>query len=333
MMDANQTQQLFFNHIKSKLPLHLSFVDEIAEDLKISNDSAYRRIRGEKPITLDEMVVLCSKYQVSIDRFLKLESNAVIFSVDKVDRLSYGFNKYLEFVLSSLKFFNMLENPTIVFYFKDIPFLHFLPFAELTAFKFFFWKRTLIGYPELAKQQFYLEEADVETLETSKKIMDVYTQTPCVDIWNEESINITIKQIEFYRQSNVFASKELLLKVYSQLEDSLNHMEMQAEAGRKFKYGQTATYNDGAKYDVFINECLTGDNTVYVQSGEKQITFINHNGLNYMSTQDKAFCDYTYKHLQNIMRKSTHISVVGEKERSMFFNTLREKIYEKKKTI
>lgn len=31
------------------------------------------------------------------------------------------------------------------------------------------------------------------------------------------------------------------------------------------------------------------------------------------------------------MRKSTHISVVGQKERSMFFNTLRSKIYEHKK--
>jgi len=332
-MDANQTQQLFFNHIKTKLPLHLSFVDEMAEDLNISNDSAYRRIRGEKPITLEEMVVLCSKYRVSIDRFLQLESNAVIFSVDKVDHLSYGFNKYLEFVLSNLKFFNGLENPTIIFYFKDIPVLHFLPFAELTAFKFFFWKRTLMGYPELAKQQFYGEEADVETLEISKNIMDMYNQTPCIDIWNEESINITIKQIEFYRQSNVFASKQLLLKVYSQLEEALDHMEMQAEAGRKFNYGQTAAHNGGAKYDVYINECLIGDNTVYVQGGEKQIAFINHNGLNFMSTQDKTFCDYTYKHLQNIMRKSALISVAGEKERSMFFNTLRGKIHEKKKNI
>ena len=52
-MDVNQTQQLFFNHIKSKLPLHISFVDEVAELLNISNNSAYRRIRGERPIGFD----------------------------------------------------------------------------------------------------------------------------------------------------------------------------------------------------------------------------------------------------------------------------------------
>jgi hypothetical protein len=332
-MDANQTQQLFFNHIKSKLPVHLSFVDEMAEDLNISNDSAYRRIRGEKPITLEEMSVLCRKYRLSADRFFQLESNAVIFSVDKVDHLSFGFNTYLDFVLSNLKLFKLLENATIIFYFKDIPIFHYMPFPELSAFKFFFWKRTLMGYPELARQQFNGEEADVETLETSKKIIDVYAQIPCIDIWNEESINITIKQIEFYRQSNVFASRDLLLKVYSQLEEALDQLEMQAEAGRKFSYGQPVSPNSGASYDVFINECLIGDNTIYAQGGEKQITFINHNGLNFMSTQDKAFCDYTYKHLQNIMKKSAHISVVGEKERSIFFNALREKIYKQKKNI
>ncbi|MGZ3753403.1 MAG: helix-turn-helix domain-containing protein [Mucilaginibacter sp.] len=69
-MDSSQTQQLFFNHIRSKLPSHLSFVDEVAELLNISNDSAYRRIRGEKPLGLDEVQVLCNKHHVSLDQLL-----------------------------------------------------------------------------------------------------------------------------------------------------------------------------------------------------------------------------------------------------------------------
>ena len=40
-----------------------------------------------------------------------------------------------------------------------------MQFPELSAFKFFFWKRTLIGYPELSKQQFNGEEPDKETAE------------------------------------------------------------------------------------------------------------------------------------------------------------------------
>jgi hypothetical protein len=123
-----------------------------------------------------------------------------------------------------------------------------------------------------------------------------------------------------------------LLKVYSQLEELLNHLELQAETGKKFLYNQHPT-PDSARFDMYINECLIGDNAIFVQSDEKQISILNHNGLNFISTQDKSFCDYTFKNLQNIIRKSSHISLVGEKDRSVFFNKLREKIYKRKRNL
>ena len=67
-------QQVFFNHIKSLIPPHISFVDDVAEVLNISNDSAYRRIRGEKPIGFEEIKKLCVKYHISLDQLLQLDS-------------------------------------------------------------------------------------------------------------------------------------------------------------------------------------------------------------------------------------------------------------------
>ena len=90
MMDNNHSQQQFFNHIKSKLPVHLSLVDEVAELLNISNDSAYRLIRGEKPIGLDEIQMLCNKYQVSLDQLLQIQTNTVIFAGNKVEPLTFN---------------------------------------------------------------------------------------------------------------------------------------------------------------------------------------------------------------------------------------------------
>lgn len=43
------------------------------------------------------------------------------------------------------------------------------------AFKFFFWKRSLLGYSELARQRFNGEEADAEAIETAGKIYELYT--------------------------------------------------------------------------------------------------------------------------------------------------------------
>ncbi len=71
-MDPLSAQQSFFQHIKSILPVHLSLIDAIAEVLSITNDSVYRRIRGEKPITLDEAAKLAAHFKISLDQFLWL---------------------------------------------------------------------------------------------------------------------------------------------------------------------------------------------------------------------------------------------------------------------
>ncbi|MFI5159543.1 MAG: hypothetical protein ACHQF4_11800 [Sphingobacteriales bacterium] len=329
-MEVNPTQQLFFNHIRSKMPPHLSFVDEMAGLLNISNDSAYRRIRGEKPMGLDEMQVLCNKYHVSLDQLLQIQTNAVIFSGNKVDTTNFRFNDYLNDVANNLMLFKALPGAKMYFFTKDLPIFHFMQFPELSAFKFFFWKRTIISEPELARMQFTGKETDDETVETAKKIIELYTELPSIELWSEESVHITIRQIEYYRQSNIFADKDILIKVYAQLEELLDHIERQAETGKKFLYSRP-NVPDGARYDLYINECLIGDNTIFVESNDRQITVLNHNGLNFISTQDKSFCDYTLKNLQNIMRRSTPISLTGEKDRSIFFNSLREKIYDRKK--
>jgi len=330
-MDANQAQTSFFNHIKSKVPPHLSFVDEVAGLLNISNDSAYRRIRGEKPIGLDEIQLLCNEYRISLDQLLQIQTSTVIFSGNKVDTDTFVFNEYLKDMANNLGFFNRLSNPQMFFVTKDIPPFYFMQFAELRAFKFFFWKRTLIGHPELAKQQFNGEE-DEEASGSVNRIVELYNSIHSIELWSEESVNVTIRQIEFYRRSNVFTNKDILLKVYSQLEELLNHLELQAETGKKFLYNQHPAPNS-AQFDMYINECLIGDNAIFVLSDEKQIAILNHNGLNFISTQDKSFCDYTFKNLQNIIRKSSHISLVGEKDRSAFFNKLREKIYKRKRNL
>lgn len=312
--------------------MHISLVDEVAELLNISNDSAYRRIRGEKPLGLDELQVLCNKFQVSLDQLLHIQNNTVIFSGNRIDKDTFNLTQYLQYVASQLAMIKSIAGSHFYFYNKDIPIFHFMPFPALSAFKFFFWKRTVIGYPELTKQQFAGGENDADNVEAGKKMIELYSQIPSTEIWNEESVHATIRQIEFYRQSNIFTDNQVVLKVYQELENLLTHIELQAESGKKFLHNQQISSTAGS-YDIYINECLIGDNTIYVKGDNRQITFLNHNGLNFLGTQDKSFCDYTFMNLQNIMKKSTLISRASEKERSMFFNTLREKIHERMKTI
>jgi len=92
-MDSNHPQQAFFNHIRFKLPPYISLAEEVADLLNVSNDSAYRRIRGDTPLGLDEIQVLCIKYQVSLDQLLQIDTNTVIFSGNNVNSTSFNFIK------------------------------------------------------------------------------------------------------------------------------------------------------------------------------------------------------------------------------------------------
>lgn len=72
-------QKALFESIGSSLPPHLSLVDEIAELLNLSTDSAYRRIRGDKVLSLDEAEMLALHFNISLDNLMGITPDAVTF--------------------------------------------------------------------------------------------------------------------------------------------------------------------------------------------------------------------------------------------------------------
>lgn len=71
-MDTETLQQKLFAEIKRKAVNTSSVVDEIAGLLQISTGSAYRRLRGEKVISIDELYKLCTYYKISLDGLLNI---------------------------------------------------------------------------------------------------------------------------------------------------------------------------------------------------------------------------------------------------------------------
>ena len=65
-------QKTIFKEITKKLTGHQQLVDVVSEVLGKSSDSAYRRIRGEKELTLSESVKLCFHFDISLDSMLKM---------------------------------------------------------------------------------------------------------------------------------------------------------------------------------------------------------------------------------------------------------------------
>lgn len=324
-MESNNSQLQFFQHIKSILPDHISFVDEIAGLLNISNDSAYRRIRAEKHISLDEMQKLASHFRISIDQFLHLQSDSYIFSGDLSGPGQLGFEKWLESVLKQLTLISSFSHRHLYYLAKDIPIMDQFMIPELLAFKSFLWRRSILQYDDMKGMKFSLKDADTGHQEMARKIVDAYLKIPTTEIWNLESINSTIRQIEFYREANMFVNEEEVKKIYLGLLRLLDHLEQQAETGLKFRPGDSSS-TATSEYHLFWNDLVTADNTLLAEMDLKKITFLNHSVINYIYTTDIKFNTFMHDNMQNLVKRSTQLSKVGEKERYQFFNRLRDKM-------
>lgn len=322
-------QTLFFTHIRQHLPGHISLVDEVADTLSISNDSAYRRIRGDKPLSFDEIQKLAIRFNVSLDQFLHLQGNTVTFSGSYIDRENFDLENYLQGIVNQLTLFSLAQKKELFYLNKDFPIFHLFMFPELAAFKCYFWSRYNLNYSQFNKGQFLIEDFIPLLENQGKKISNLYLNIPSTEVWNLDCINTTIRQINFYRESKAFTSRADIFTVFNCLEKLVDHVEAQAARGFKFPYQKP--HEAAAPYQVFINHFFLGDNMVLAEVDHTKQVFLNHNVINYLATTDSKFIEYTFQTLHTLLQKSTLISEVGEQERENFFDSLRERIVEMKK--
>ncbi len=324
-MEHQDIQTVFFQHIKNTLPPHLSFVDEIAEILQISNDSAYRRIRGEKQLSFEEIKKLCSFFKISLDQLLNLNSDSIVFSGKFINPETFNYETYMQGLLGLMNMIQSFEQKEMYYLSKDIPLFYYYMFPEIGCFKNFAWLKTLLHFPEYQNQKFSFESYMDKYKPTAEKIAEQYVQVPSVEIMNADNILTTLRQIEYYKDSHLFQKEEDVETVYNSLEQMVNHMELQASEGKKFMRGKQPTAQS-TDYKLFVNEFIIGDNSFLIILNQAKMAVLTHSSLNPIITRDQNFGNYTYDNIKNLLRKSSLISGVGERERAMFFNLIRARI-------
>ena len=325
-MEGSEVQLQFFNYLKSILPRHVSLVDTVTNILNLSQDSVYRRIRGETPLPLGELKLLCEKYNISLDQVLQLKNNSIVFRDPSMDMDDKDFGLYLKGIIQQLNHLNSFSKKEMFYLSKDLPIFYFFHFPELAAFKMFFWIKSIFHHPDYRGKNFSIAEYPYrDYFLLGQQIIKLYNEIPSVEILNLESINSTIRQIEHYRDSGFFESKEDLETVVNSMDMLLQHIQKQVEKGQKFVYGAgEAGYRASIKF--YINEVILGNNTILFEMDGKRLSFINHIVLHYLITADEKFCARVFQNFHTLVASSTLISETGEKERNRFFKSLRERV-------
>jgi hypothetical protein len=146
-------------------------------------------------------------------------------------------------------------------------------------------------------------------------------QTPSAEIWNDETPNSTLRQIEYYYDAGMLENAGVAQQLLDGLEALIGHIQQQAYRGFKLRNGV-----EQSLYELYFNEILLLDNTIFVEADGVSHVLFSYNATDYLYTTDTAFGTEVRTWLHAQRSKSALISRVSEKERNRFFNKIYNRI-------
>lgn len=334
MVPKENIQSSFLNQVRSKLPPTISLADELAEVLSVSRDSAYRRIRGETLLSLDEVKKLCDHFSISLDHALSPSSEMITFQLRSRNSENFTFQKWLQSIHENLYMISQFPEKELIYHAKDLPIFHFFQYPMLSAFKMYFWAKTFgmnnNGKGSTLAEKFHARIIPEELMSLGRRVWDKYASIASAEILSPEALTATLRNIEFAVDCGFFNDPKDAARLCNECYTLLENLSKQAEVGRK---GSAPTFEDGGKYDLYHNELLIGDNSVLFKMGEKRVSFILANNFDILTTSQEFFCQQAERHIDNLISRSTQISTGALKERVKFFNKVRDRVAETLKVV
>lgn len=311
----SEIQSYFMNRFKHMLPPGMGLAEEMAALLDISTDSAYRRIRGETELTLDEIYRITKKYAISMDEVFSNHGGTVTFAYTKLTDSVENFEAYLTRLYTHLKTVNKFENKKIYYVAEEIPMFYSFFSEKLTDFKLFYWQRSVLNIPEYQTTKFEYGIVPRHLVNIAHSSYQEYLTIPSLEVWTDETVYTGLKQIRFYLESGLL-TKTTAIELLEEYRRMIEMVHKTAESGRKNISDKTETYT------LYCSDVVLGTNCIYAIMGESKFSYISFNSINSLTTSNPEFCEETEHWMRNLEKKSTLISGISEKQRYKFFSQM-----------
>ena len=315
-------QELFIQTLKDKSNNSTSFVDEIADILDIGYDAAYRRINLKTSLSLEEGVKLAKHYNISLNNLFEVGNpNTIVTELSPPINDLKGLETWILESMGHISALKKIKNAQFIYSSKDIPLFHTLTDSLLTRYKMYVWLKDL--NVEMAKSKISFDEW-VETipeslLKNAFELGEIYKHTNIIELWSDNTINGTIQQVLYYFEAGL-VSKNLALRICDDIHEVINHVEKQTidqSIGGQNNTNSFMLY----KCDLHM---LT--NTIMVVTPFGKMFFSPFTVLSYFKIQHKETCDMMYEFLQKQMSNSKLLATSGERDRTLFFKKVHQKI-------
>lgn len=310
----------FLDRLKRAIPSNASLPAEMSDLLEISMDSAYRRLRGDTPLSFEEAVLLSEQFQVPLHSE-KAVSGSVQFSYVPLESTIDSYLKFLRGVNDNLIRLRKMEGVRLFYCSQDIPIFHNIYYGHLGSFKQFYWMKSILNVEELRSVSFNPQALPQELHDLSTSIFENYAHIPSTELWSFSTLGSTLRQVKYYWDSGLITTVAEGLLIIKDLEQLLNDMEQYALTGFKLVNGEQA-----GEHQLYLSEIELTTNSAMVSIEEQTIVFLSHHTFNMMQTAQSAYGNETKSWFKGMLNRATLISTVGEKHRFQFFKSAREQI-------
>lgn len=320
-----ETQNLFFERLKERLPENYSLVDSVVDAIGCSKDAAYRRMRGETALSIDETVTLAKTFNLSLNELSSQSDQSVVFRRGKHIHTVDDYRVYLQESLVQLE--QIAATKHHMYYLaKDIPIFYQFAFPHLGAFKIYVWMKSVYNLEKLNGENYALKDVPADMLELAHKQWEVYSRLNTTEIWNDTTVLSLINQLEYYYEAGLLASREEALKIVEDFHAMMKVIYRQALSQQKI-HAHNHEESSSATYAMYYHEILLMDNHILAEFKEDlRYYFVPYAGLNYMHTTDHDMTQDVKAYLDQATKKSSLISDVSEKERNKFFIRIKNRI-------
>ncbi|MDZ7605852.1 MAG: hypothetical protein U5K79_09770 [Cyclobacteriaceae bacterium] len=121
-----------------------------------------------------------------------------LFSYRHINQDHFDFGSYFQSLIEEIKSLEQFGLKEIIYAALDLPMFYYFLFPKLAAFKLYFWRRNVFDYTKSIENRYSFANIPEEELSRSLKMARAYLKVPTTEIWSEETLNSTLRQINFY---------------------------------------------------------------------------------------------------------------------------------------
>ncbi|MFT4668365.1 MAG: hypothetical protein ACI9RM_002926 [Ulvibacter sp.] len=324
-------QKNVFQYLSKQHPNTKSLISSLQTTLTISQSAAYKRINGNSPLSLLELEILITQYQIP----------AHVISVNNTTNVCFNFAPLAEEPLQNSNFIKTVHQELtrlssdpfghIIYTSIDVPFFYYFMYKELATFKLFHFKHSVSKSSVKQLPKIALASISKNEVAAFESIVSMYSKITSDEIWTSQALKITADEILYFHKMNLFQYPEeaiLLLDKLLLLSDRLFNILSQQNKGLMINKSE-----QGAALSVNYNDFTRFNSVIIAQTNQQSALFLTYDIPNFLYSTNASFINYTTRWTKKLKQKAHPLSNTGEVQLLDFFNRSNDYILQVKNKI